>query len=55
MEKARVSPFLSFTGKAEEAMRFYTDHRNLFGNRTSNGRVSNRRGKLPTCVIIAGG
>ena len=26
MEKARVSPFLSFTGKAEEAMRFYTDH-----------------------------
>ena len=26
MEKARVSPFLSFTGKAEEAMRFYADH-----------------------------
>jgi len=25
MEKSRVSPFLSFTGKAEEAMRFYAD------------------------------
>ncbi|MDR0767935.1 MAG: VOC family protein [Methanosarcinales archaeon] len=26
MEKARVSPFLSFTGKAEEAMTFYAAH-----------------------------
>jgi len=26
MEKSRVSPFLSFTGKAEEAMTFYADN-----------------------------
>jgi len=26
MEKSRISPFLSFTGKAEEAMQFYADN-----------------------------